>query len=419
MTGWVGTPSGKKEISGLWVGTTSGKKEVDLAWVGDANGVPQLWYQRWKPITLDAVAQSWHTIRLTWTNTGGERYVITNMTTGGTVYDGPWVSSRDNTGLTENKRYDYKVEGYKNGRLFGDGTDYATTGPLPAFSMSAADASWSQIDLTWTNISEAGWTYKLTRTTTNTVLYGPGAWKSSHADTGLSGGTRYDYKTEAIFGGVVKLTATAGDTTQNRPTSGGCLTYGTFGYYSWTGDTTLTLSGPTFDPNVNGWVTSFNLCVHGDTTNAAANGRPSTGRFDPFINGWWGGERNVGAQAYKYKGWTGVTGSTGATCFDGNNTIGFKVPQNTNDYTTQWYAYDSAYNSHSTWKDICYEFYVSRENDDSMRKTPWWNEILAEREIHIEQLIGEDNKAVKVQVYDKATGKLLVDWEREDYREQG
>jgi fibronectin type 3 domain-containing protein len=212
--------------------------------IPDDNSKPKLS----APQNLTAVAMSTDQISLSWTPVDGANVYSVYRTTDSSwqsymIVGHYYVTEVDNTGLSSNTTYYYKIgarEIYSNdpvGELseaasattFAKSTD---TGPysLPApQNLTAASISTSQINLSWTPVDSAN-VYSVYRTTDSTwqnfSLISPNLSSTVYSDYSLSSNTTYYYKVGAKRGStspVGELSESVSATTRSTSSTSGNL----------------------------------------------------------------------------------------------------------------------------------------------------------------------------------------------------
>jgi fibronectin type 3 domain-containing protein len=154
------------------------------------------------PVLQSAVPQFGRKVRLTWTNVANEAGYTVQRSTGGSFSDivnlGANVTSYDNSGLSPNTAYTYRIVAFNAGGGATSGSTTITTPDLPAVptNLTANAFSGSQISLAWTDNATNELDYRLSRRT------GTGPWsefilpanRTSAVDSGLASGVTYTYR---------------------------------------------------------------------------------------------------------------------------------------------------------------------------------------------------------------------------------
>lgn len=163
-------------------------------------------------------------IDLSWTdNSSDETGFEIQRSTDGSTWSALTTTAADavsysNTSLANGTLYYYRIRA--NG-LFGNSSwqtaSATTTLPAPS-SLSAATASSSQIDLTWTDNSTGETAFEVERSPNGTTGWAnittTAANATSYSDTGLSPSTEYFYRVRAVKGAVASAySASDSDTT--------------------------------------------------------------------------------------------------------------------------------------------------------------------------------------------------------------
>ena len=169
------------------------------------------------PTGLTATAVSETRVDLQWTAVAGVvRYLVyrdgslIDSTAGGGTYGD--LAAAPNTG------YSYEVAGLNGAGVLGPRSQPATVTTPPGVpgNLTAVPAGESRIDLNWTAVAGPIQGYRIRRTGLDTVIGGTG-----FADTGLTGGTTYDYLVSALAASGLEGTAAAASATTAPPTTGG------------------------------------------------------------------------------------------------------------------------------------------------------------------------------------------------------
>jgi trimeric autotransporter adhesin len=160
------------------------------------------------PITLSATPNSQTQITLTWSNVGADLYKLYRGAT--EIYSDTLLTKID-TGLTANTSYNYRIDAYKGGVVSTTTTVTAITNFAP-ITLTATPVSSTQINLSWTNVGAGG--YKLYSGAT--AIYGE-ATGLSFNHTGLTPNSTYDYRIDALRGGVMNVSDTETAKTQPSP----------------------------------------------------------------------------------------------------------------------------------------------------------------------------------------------------------
>lgn len=403
MTKFVREGSAWEEVltGGYHVKSPTDLKQVDEAWVWDGTTWKK-YYTKAFPVEIHYVVNSWERITVSWnTIAPGSLYtlkrngiVLVNQSNVGLHVDNLLMPGSSNT---------YVVEAYLGGKLMSTATTGVVMTPAyPDLGLTATTASYSQINLAWSPETPADSSidnFLLIRDGAGPLLQG---MATAYNDTGLVPGTGYGYTLHARRGATVIKTDTASATTSVRPTSSGswngpaATTSG-----GWTSCTARSLNGPTFPMPVNGYITSWNVLVWSYGS--------ATGQFNPHIGGQYRGLRNCpGGRAYQ-----NVDGGNiyiGA----GNNSTGANIGGNCS-YSTEWDAYSGvAWNYNVAVGTINYWYYTALARE-TMGDQPWWTDELEERSTHMETWgVGE---ITKVQITDKVTRSIIVDWQSDDHDE--
>lgn len=182
------------------------------------------------PTNLGASTVSSSQINLTWDDNSSIEtgYAIERSTTQGSGYSvihttAANVESYNNTGLTENTTYYYRVQaiGSAVNSAYSDEASATTSPALNAPSdLSATAVSNTQIDLAWTDNSSNETGFEIYRAPTSggtfALIHTTAANVSSYSNTGLTTSTAYYYKIRAVNAqGETAYTAEASATTQS------------------------------------------------------------------------------------------------------------------------------------------------------------------------------------------------------------
>jgi len=164
------------------------------------------------PSNLIATAVGATKIQLTWTDNSSDEqgFSIERKTgTGSFLWIanvGVGVTTYENTGLSQNTQYFYQIKAY-NGSNYSTYSNEAnaTTFTLNAPSnLSVSAVSYTQITLTWTDNSSEETGFKIERKTGETDTYSQvgttGANTTTFTNNGLSQGTVYFYRVQAVSG---------------------------------------------------------------------------------------------------------------------------------------------------------------------------------------------------------------------------
>jgi len=169
------------------------------------NGIPS-------PTGLAATAQSTSNIALSWTdNSSTETGFTIERSSNGSTWSaltsvGANVSSYNNTGLSPNSTWHYRVQAYTaTDTSAWSNTAVATTFDVPPAAptgLNAVAASSSQINLNWVDQAGNETGYRLERSLNGTNGWSTVATKSansiSHSDSGLTANTQYFYRVAAF-----------------------------------------------------------------------------------------------------------------------------------------------------------------------------------------------------------------------------
>ncbi len=220
------------------------------------------------PTGLTASAVSTSQIEISWsTVTAATGYKIYRATTSGGVYDSIAAvtsSPYNNTGLNSVTEYFYKVKAYNTGSqsVHSDYTSATTLAepPVAPDSLFANTSVFSQIDLSWSTVSEAT-SYIVSRSTTSDAGYEELTEVSdtSYNNTGLGENQKYFYKVQAKnTGGTSDYSTSANATTYlTRTTLASLITAGDDVTKVNTGGITdmssLFMNNTTFNQDIGSW----------------------------------------------------------------------------------------------------------------------------------------------------------------------
>jgi hypothetical protein len=366
----------------------------------NATGVPPT-----APRSLTATVNSYSQITLSWAapSTPNDmvgyqiRYKVGSAPSSPT--DGTFVAntaslSYVHANLSAVTTYGYYVFGYTNDGQAGPGATTTATTPvgIPTvplnFRVSSAD--YNTIVLAWDAPSAPG------GLSGYQVRWGDGSIPGSNTAGSLLGNTAgltmthdglaeshyYGYR---VFGytaqGDQGPAATVGYTTPARPTSSGDI--GTAGQcggcYQWKQSSAATTSTG-FTMPVNGYISSIDMLV---------SGYGATGRVDPYVNGTYKGERDLGSTSAGSPGWNNMGMGNQYLPASGGYTFGFRHVNN-GSYKTQW-GYSSSGGSNSVCGTVHY----------------WYYTALGERDTHTITWLGPLGEIAYEKVFDKETGVLL------------
>jgi subtilisin family serine protease len=191
-----------------------------------------------KPTDLALNVDSFTQITLSWTDhaTGEDYYLVERSTSGGPFEHittlGPNTTTYTDSSLTDGTRYTYRVRAMSslpNPPTFEANEAYsfysneasAVTPLIPPTGLSATAVSSSQINLSWTDHSQAEDGYRIERSSSNFVQIaqvGPNV--TFYSDTGLNPQTTYTYRVMA-FNAVPKDSEYSNEASATTLTSGG------------------------------------------------------------------------------------------------------------------------------------------------------------------------------------------------------
>lgn len=189
------------------------------------NGIPS-------PTGLAATAQSSSNIALSWSdNSTTEAGFTVERSSNGSTWSslatvGANVSSYNNTGLSPNSTWFYRVRAFAGAETSAwSNTATATTFNVPPVAptgLNAAAVSASQINLSWVDQAGNETGYRVQRSANGSSGWSTIATKSansiSHSDTGLAASTEYFYRVAAFnSAGDSAYTANASATTDAPP----------------------------------------------------------------------------------------------------------------------------------------------------------------------------------------------------------
>lgn len=186
------------------------------------------------PITLTATPTLWDQIALVWTapGAGASSYKLYRGDT--LIYSGGALAWMD-SGRWPATQYGYRVEAVRSGAVVSTATATATTPARADLGLVASATAWNTVGLSWSDPSGNVDEYRLKRN--DTVIYTGTA--KAYSDGGRSASTTYNYKLDAMRGGlVIPPSDTASATTGARPVgtySTGALGAVTSGSYSGSG----------------------------------------------------------------------------------------------------------------------------------------------------------------------------------------
>ncbi|HEY8805349.1 MAG TPA: InlB B-repeat-containing protein, partial [Clostridium sp.] len=170
-------------------------------------------YAKWTVVTfeipknLKVASSSYNSINTSWsTVTGTSRYEVyrgTSSTGSYTLISTTTGASYNNTGLTTNKAYYYKVRAYKmvgTGKVYSSFSAVINAKPIPSMpgSLKAISSSYNSINISWSAVTGVT-AYEVYRATTS-----KGAYKlistntaTKYNNTGLTTNITYFYKVRA------------------------------------------------------------------------------------------------------------------------------------------------------------------------------------------------------------------------------
>ena len=225
--------------------------------------------------TLTATPISSTQINLTWTSViGATNYKLETSVDAGntwTTLATQATTSYSDTLLTTDTAHEYRVSA-TNGTTYGATSSVITTGTLlvsPTLTLTAA--SGTEIDLTWSAVTDAT-SYKIERSTTGTIwttlapspaLTGSSA---SYNDTTLTAGTKYYYRISAIsaIGASAPAAVVNATTLPAAPTLIATVATATAVNLSWT--TVATATSYKLETSTDGGSTWTTLVTQSNTT---------------------------------------------------------------------------------------------------------------------------------------------------------
>jgi hypothetical protein len=231
MAARIGAAGAPQELLDPRIGAGGQVRAVQEVREGDPAGQARVvWFRQ--PLAAAATALAWDRaqVDITPPGSGADSYTISRGAT--VVHTGPETTFTD-TGLLPATAYTWTVQAYRGSEKVGTTTAGTSTPARSDLGLTATAASYSQINLAWTDPSGSVDQYQLLRG--STVIYtGTGKSKS---DTGLSPSTSYSYTLKALrAGAVIPPTDTATAKTPARPTTQKTITLGAVSSASYQGD---------------------------------------------------------------------------------------------------------------------------------------------------------------------------------------
>lgn len=159
------------------------------------------------PTSVKAVSSSYNSVKTSWAAVSGasgyEVYRSTTSTGTYTLAGTTTSTSFNNTGLTTNKTYYYKVKSYRivaSKKVYGNYSSIVSAKPIPSvptnFNVAKVNSTSSKIS--WSSVSGASG-YEIYRSTSSTGSYSlvKSTTSTSYTNSGLTKGKTYYYKVRA------------------------------------------------------------------------------------------------------------------------------------------------------------------------------------------------------------------------------